>query len=641
MSISKIIFHGECTKNNVRAQLNSIELNNSEVIPYVLNTPRYIANNILIDSGIEVDEISDFNELIQNLGEKYSKEWLDFISNQNNLSIWSPFPPDKNLTTAFQYSTLLNRNREVSDTYDDIVRILAIIKKIGDDRASCLVVSDDYYFLQICSQLGFSVRLKWPRLKVFTNRVSEFISGFIRRIFTVLFILIQKIITYKTHKKVLFSVNTKNTWVASTILPSLLDTNSGHDARYVSVARNIQQETETELVYVGWPSLSKQIGKIDSVLRQSFEKNVKAVLASNFTSFRYLVDYFMPLDFFMAFFLFWRKKDELKQSFHGIPVYPVLASEYCKTFLCTGKHNETYYYYRLIENSYLNLLKEAKPKFVTTFLEGYNFGRSIIAASRYLRTPVFGWQESVLHPMRLYYRWGAGMLADGLTNETSRSSYLFPDMFCVWSDNSQKMLLSNGIPNNRVLKIGATRYRDFIKKLATESTVVHDSDSKRVLLVGTAFLSETQAMIEFVLKAFDNLSDVELVFRPHPQTSGYFQEISERGSLTRIQLSSNKLDYDIKWSSIVISSWSTMLCESFLLGKTCVSIFTAGWISQPPLSKDHCVYFYSPCRLRYWIVNYKYKELDRDSMSESGKLMLGDPDVNSGNMMKKYLETLN
>ena len=79
---------------------------------------------------------------------------------------------------------------------------------------------------------------------------------------------------------------------------------------------------------------------------------------------------------------------ELEQNFHGVPLYSILAREFWISYLCSGKPNETFYYYRLIENSYFELFKTIRPKFVTTFLEGYNFGRSIIAACRRLEIRV-------------------------------------------------------------------------------------------------------------------------------------------------------------------------------------------------------------------------------------------------------------
>jgi len=638
LPISQIVFHS-LDKKKLKAQIRSAKSMGLEVANCnVLDTPKSVASEILADEGITIDQIGDFNHKIQLLGNRLSQDWIELLSKQTKLSIWGSFSIRNSTASTFQYSTLLNRNREVSGVYDDLVRILAIIENVKSDRSSSLIVSNDLYFLDVCSQLGFPIALKWLKTKIVIDRTLGVLAGVAKRTGAVLVLLWLRIITYLVHRKVVHDCSDyRNLWVASTFLPALISTGSAHDERYKDVAGNIQEETGTVLLYAGWISFGENTLNVKELLKKCIEKKSYVVLISNFLSFRQLIDYILPFDFFKALFVFSGKKSDLKQIFHGVPLYSILSREFWNSYLCSGKPNETVYYYSLIENSYFELFKRLRPRFVTTFLEGYNFGRSIIAACRRLDIKVLGWQESVLHPMRLYYRWGNEMLTEGLENKDANAYYLFPDQFCVWSEHTKNILISNGIPTERILNIGAIRYRGFMQKLLNGEPQNLNPNPKKLLLVGTASLSESMAMIDFVYEAFTDTNDFQIIFRPHPQTKHHFLHSHDKSFFRNIIISDNQLNEDMVWPDVVISSWSTMLCEAFLSGKRCVSICTSGWISQPPLSEEKCRYFSNPNELNYWMTHGFKNNGKYESQQDYGLLLLGDPEVNSGIIIDDFL----
>ena len=156
----------------------------------VLDTPKSVASEILADVGITIDQIGDYNQNIQLLGNKLSQDWIELLSKQNKLSIWGSFLIRNSSASTFQYSTLLNRNREVSGVYDDLVRILAIIQNVKSERSSVLIVSNDLYFLDVCSQLGFLISLKGIKTKIVLDRILGILVGVAKRSVNVLVLLL-------------------------------------------------------------------------------------------------------------------------------------------------------------------------------------------------------------------------------------------------------------------------------------------------------------------------------------------------------------------------------------------------------------------------------------------------------------------
>lgn len=638
MPISQIIFHS-VDKKKLKAQIRSSKSLGLEVTNcYVLNTPKSVVSEILLEEGIVLNHIGDFNHKIQQLGNNLSQDWIELLSKQTKLSVWESFTIKDSLVTNFQYSTLLNRNREVSTVYDDLIGILVILNSVKIDRSSCLIVSDDHHLLDVFTQLGFTIAVKRLKAKFVIDRTLSILVGIIKRIMTVLAILWLKYNTRQVHRKVIndCSIN-KNIWIASTFLPSLVSTSSGHDERYRDISENIQRETDTALLYAGWIGFEKNALNLKVLLEKYSKKNSHVILVSNFLSFRQLIDYVLPVDFFRAFLIFFRKRSELEQNFHGVPMYTILAREFWNSYLCSGNSNETFYYYRLIENSYSELFKKIRPIFVTTFLEGYNFGRSIIAACRRLEIKVLGWQESVLHPMRLYYRWGNEMLTEGLESRNVNATYLFPDKFCVWSRDSKDFLVSKGIPDKRIIEIGATRYLRFADQNLAAGELTHHPTSQSLLLVGTAFLFESISMIEFITDALNGNSNIKIIFRPHPQTKNIFIKRKKCGQFQNIRISANPLDIDLQWANFVVSSWSTMLCEAFFMGKQCASIFTSGWISQPPLPEKLCKYFSDTHSFREWIIECPKSELSEAFLRSTRENLFGFTNINSGKRLQNFV----
>ena len=61
-----------------------------------------------------------------------------------------------------------------------------------------------------------------------------------------------------------------------------------------------------------------------------------------------------------------------------------------------------------------------------------------------------------------------------------------------------------------------------MKNLLKGESQNFNPNPKKLLLVGTASLSESMAMIDFVNEAFTDTNDIEIIFRPHPQTKHHF-----------------------------------------------------------------------------------------------------------------------
>ena len=637
MTITHIVFHS-LDKKKLKAQIKlakSLDLKIANC--YVLDTPKYTASEILSAEGIFINHIEDFNKKIQQLGNSLSQDWIELLSKQTKLSVWESFSINNSSVTNFQYSTLLNRNREVSAVYDNLVRILSILENFNIERSSCLIISDDHHFLEVCDQLGFTIALKWLKAKIIVDRIVGIVLGIFKRTLTVLTILWLKLNTFKVHRKVMYDCSDyQNLWIASTFLPSLVSSSNGHDERYQHVAKNIQKETRTILLYGGWINFGKNTLNLKVLLEKYTKKKSHVVLVSNFLSLRQLIEYIFPFDFFKAFFVFFKKRLELEQDFHSVPLYSILSREFWNSYLCAGKPNETFYYYRLIENSYFELFKTNRPTFVTTFLEGYNFGRSIIAACRRLEIKVLGWQESVLHPMRLYYRWGNEMLSGGLVSKNVNANYLFPDKFCVWSKGSKDFLILSGIPAKRIIKIGATRYRRIVGRSLSTSETLDQQRSKKLLLVGTAFLIECISMTEFITDALVGINNIEILFRPHPQTKEAFLKRQNYDHPQSMRISKNTFDEDLQWADIVVSSWSTMLCEALFMGKKCASIITSGWISQPPLPENLCEHFSDTHSFRDWVIACPKLNYNEEFLRLTRENLFGCNNINSGKMLQKF-----
>ena len=150
MLISHIVFHS-LDKKKLNKQIRLAKSLGLEVTNcYVLDTPKSVASEILSAEGIDVNYIGDFNQKIQQLGNRLSQDWIELLSKQSRFSVWESFSVRRSSVTTFQYSTLLNRNREVSAVYDDLVRILAIMENVKIERSSCLVVSGNHHFLELC-----------------------------------------------------------------------------------------------------------------------------------------------------------------------------------------------------------------------------------------------------------------------------------------------------------------------------------------------------------------------------------------------------------------------------------------------------------------------------------------------------------
>ena len=105
----------------------------------------------------------------------------------------------------------------------------------------------------------------------------------------------------------------------------------------------------------------------------------------------------------------------------------------------------------------------------------------------------------------------------------------------------------------------------------------------------TAFLFESISMIEFINDSLEGNTDIKIILDHILRQKIYFKK--KNRSLSNITISENSLEIDLQWAYFVVSSWSTMLCEALFLGKQCGSIFTSGWISQPPLSENYVSIF--------------------------------------------------
>jgi len=635
MKIKEIIFHSTKEAGLLRQINKAKEYLYGNLKINVLDTPKSTAQNILLQAGITNYSIYDFNEQIQTQGLKYSQDWIDFIFSQNKLPIWNSFNIRNSHAKPFQYSSLLNRNREIRYLYDDIIRLYVISEQINK-KHSCLVVSTDPFFLKACVSLGFAVIANQLQKKVFLKYVTGFITGLLKRMFFVLTLLFLKFNTRKYHGEILSTCASENNtvWVSTTFFPGLVSPKTGHDARYKDVVKNIENETGTVMVYAGWVTMSKDLFRLKQYLSNIISKGTNPVFVSNLLPIKIIIGYILPTDILGALKSFLKNKQDLDQSFLHISMYHFLEREFFTTYLCMGNPNESFYYYRLVENSYLHLLKKFKPKLVTTFLEGYNFGRSVISACRHLNVPVFGWQESVFHPMRLYYRWSYESLEKDLYSKNTKAEYLYPDGFCVWSDDDRDFLVANKMSKERIVVIGATRYRGFIKRILESNYNIQKTDPKNILVAGTAFLNESIALRDFVEEAVSGLDKFKVVFRPHPRYKKLFFDG------TTIKISGGSLADDLKWAGVVISSWSTLLCEAFLLGKACVSVFTAGWVSQPPLPDKICNYFTSTFQFRNWLMGKNRTEVDPQALWKHGTRLLGDPSINPGKKINDFIKTV-
>lgn len=641
MSINEIIFHGT-DKKELEEQIgvarpffaaNDIECS-------VLDTPKSVARFILEKAGIEFNPIiKDFNKEIQHHGLQFSQEWIEFISSLQKQDIWSSLKVNDSLAGAFQYTTLLNRNREIRSLFDEVIRLHTISTETKG-RKSTLVVSSDLFFIHACKSLGFTVGVRNLRLRVLVGFMKGFVAGCMKRLVMVLVLLFCRLTSRSVQKELLAKCagGNKNIWIATTFFPGLVSSVTGHDSRYHDVATSIEMATGTKLLYAGWVTMRKDLLGLAGLLRNMATCGPGVIFLPNFIPIGKLIHYILPIHIFRSLQIFNRNKNELDLMFLNIPMRSLLTREFCISFLCTGNTNESFYYYHLIEQAMLGLLQRVRPVLVTTFLEGYNFGRSMIAACRLMTIPVLGWQESVLHPMRLYYRWSQEMLEESLNRKDARASYLFPDAFCVWSEYSRKLLKNNGIPGDRILDIGAVRYREFVRQIQDSDTTPCGKLCQKILLVGTAFIGESIAMADFVCEAFEGVKNVEILFRPHPQLKSFFSTRTDLVSSETVQISENSLAADLLWSDVVVSSWSTLLCEAFIMGKQCVSIFTSGWVSQPPLPEGKCSYFTKPEDLREWITCCGPFEKDMvTSRSEFGRQLFGSPEIDSGYVINKFI----
>lgn len=637
MAIKSIVFHSFDEKELTR----QIRKNKAGIVDNVqclaLDTPKSIIRGIMAANGFKIDKIDDYNALIQDLGQANSQPWINFIFSLTASRLWNSFSIKNTTVSPFQYCSLMNRNRETKSLYDNVIRLVALSGG-RKDRSDCMVVSTDPVFLTVCAELGFRIGMAYPRGMTLAMYFRGFVQGIVRRAVIVAILCYLKFSTRKMHNKVLTACEGREPlWIASTFLPGLVSTKSGHDDRYEPVATMIEKETGTRLVYAGWVSLKKDIAGLRAVLEKIHAKGTSSLFVTNFSGIRSLVRFLFPLEMIKIFFCFLRKRKELRLAFSGIPMEFFLECEFFNSYLCTGETNETFYYYRLVENSYGELFKQLKPKFVTTFLEGYNFGRAVIAACRRFDIPVLGWQESLLHSMRLYYRWGKNLCQDDIADRRVSESYLYPDYFCTWSDHAKELLVENGMDEKRIIVLGATRYRHFVSKVSERisSRECKINKAENILLVGTAALNESIAMVDFINEALHDRSDIAVRFRPHPQTTAYFN--AKNGAwLGWVRISENSFDDDLNWSEIVVSSWSTMLCEAFLMGKRCISIFTAGWVSQPPLEEKYCKYFTDTSMFREYILNICNEEGISD-LSETARLLLGDNAVNTGSVINEMV----
>jgi hypothetical protein len=639
MEIKQIVFHAFDKSQLLRQVRKAKPLLLPGVKISVLDTPKSTTRDILHKAGLDFTKIYDFNADIQKCGMAYSQDWINFVFSQQKCHIWNSLVIRNCLVRPFQYSTLMNRNREVRYPFDDVVRLMVIAKRIKN-RGSCLVISSDPYFLATCRSMGFLVMRDNLRKQMVNMYLKGFCTNFIKRLLFCLILLYVKYLTKDVTIQHEEKFSRENVWYATTYLPGLVSEKTGHDERYRDVAEDIESETDTRLVYAGWISTRKELLHLKQILRRISQKGVCAIPVTNYLSSAMIFNYLIPSKIVTALRIFFKHRDDFNQQFNKIPMRYFLEREFCNTFVCTGDSNESFYYYHLVENNYLRLFSKIKPKMVTTFLEGYNFGRAVIAACRYLDIPVLGWQESVLHPMRLYYRWSAESIEQDLPSRNTEIGYLYPDAYCVWSKDTKDFLVKKGMSTRHIIVIGATRYRNFMKQVLASNEMGRHSRGNNILVVGTAFLNESIAMMDFMEEAICDTLDVSVLFRPHPQTKTYFQTRWAERYNNRISISRNSLNENLEWSDIVISSWSTMLCEALLMGKTCISIFTAGWISQPPLTEEMCYYFTDSDKLKFWLTEGKAIKQDKSKIKEVAIRLLGSPDVNSGKVIEKFIENV-
>lgn len=141
-----------------------------------------------------------------------------------------------------------------------------------------------------------------------------------------------------------------------------------------------------------------------------------------------------------------------------------------------------------------------------------------------------------------------------------------PDLHCVNSPISKKLLIQSGFPENKIIDVEALRFNSLLNYDVIPN--IDRSKNSKVLLIGDIDYNSTKNLLSDIKKISDVIKDkFEFSFRPHPGTMNIEKLISFAKNM-QINISSSDLITDISiHNKVIIVDSSSVSIESYLMNK--------------------------------------------------------------------------
>ena len=536
--MSSLYIYGGTKEKNINSDKNDYI--------YHINTGQINGPGQVIDDLKRVHEIALENR----------DQYISYIDNlnkhflQNNLVY-------ENKISSFFFSDLFNKRTEVFDTYTSICHILYLKGKITNNikiKNIVLINCTDMFLQSISSAFK---KIKISKQNIRNTSISLFNAHCLQSKYFIKTFLQLMIIKAK-HKRMLFNDIPGRLFLSR--YPLCFDSNF-QEIKYV----NMVEDQDKYLISIVTDGMHQNIGfKQSADCASELKKQKNVILLDIFVSqmdiIKSIISHFM---------LIRKLKKLIKHEYHfsSIKISKFLEKELIQSFLRLPR----LFMYR---NALIKVFSRMNIDKFIFYLHEYSYGRffNYVIAKHFPLIERIGFQHGPASKRKLLYFMSKKSVSNKSKDWLIKTP--IPNRVLAEDDLSRKVYEEAGYNNVEVMKkIYRLYYLDKIKR--------SHINQKQVLIVSG--LHDGDALLNRIIKTVKANPSKHYLFKPHPKSGISKSGIPKQYQTNNIELVNGHIKNYLESVSEVISTYSSVGLEAYLLGIKVSLVYLPNKINESPL----------------------------------------------------------
>lgn len=272
------------------------------------------------------------------------------------------------------------------------------------------------------------------------------------------------------------------------------------------------------------------------------------------------------------------------------------------------------------------LIEQEKPDFVLVSSEHGIIQKSIMVAAKLKKVPTMALQHGTIGTVHKGYLSWKGSISE--SGDVHSPYCPIPDKTAVFGPYYARLLTkASDYPPHMVIVTGQPRYDALVEASKTYSREefckrLKLNPAKKLVLVLTENMPivEGKAFLRATLKALKDLTEIQVVVKPHPVEEGewYIDVVREENVKATILAKSADTYEALFVSDLFIGSYSTVILEGVILGKLGVTAFLSKGKDPTPYFNEVTLRVYSESDLGPAIRKALYDNKVREALKQSG-----------------------